>query len=143
MRWLFHIPGDPVAKGRPRSSVRGGRVHTYTPARTANWEQAARLEVRAAWGNLPPCADPVEVHIVAVFKRPKAMQWKTRPTPMVPKPNGPDADNVAKAVLDAMQGAEVIADDRQVVRLVVEKWTAAGDQMPGVSVTLIERGGAA
>jgi len=71
------------------------------------------------------------------------MQWKTRPTPMVPKPNGPDADNVAKAVLDAMQGAEVIADDRQVVRLVVEKWTAAGDQMPGVSVTLIERGGAA
>lgn len=143
-RWLFHIPGEPVAKGRPRSSVRGGRVHTYTPARTANWEQMAKLELRAEWGGNTPLDCPVEVEIVAVFPRPKAMQWKRRPTPMVPKANGPDADNVAKAVLDAMQGAGVIADDRQVVRLVVEKWTAGGggDDLPGVDVMLCERNGA-
>ena len=35
----------PVPKGRPRMTRKG---HTYTPARTRNWESAATLLIRAA-----------------------------------------------------------------------------------------------
>lgn len=44
------IEGEPVAKGRPRFSVRGGYIRTFTPEKTKNFEEIvgtiARLKIK-------------------------------------------------------------------------------------------------
>ena len=41
----FEIPGDPVAKARPRAAMVAGRARLYTPAKTEKYE--ARVAVFA------------------------------------------------------------------------------------------------
>lgn len=76
---------------------------------------------------------PVEVSIVAVFARPKRLSMvykKTgRPkygTGRIHCPQIPDADNIAKAIMDGMRS--IWRDDRQVVRLHVAKVYATMDR---------------
>ena len=57
--------------------------------------------------------------IDAVFERPKSHMRKTGVKADAPKLPRPDVDNIAKAVLDALQ--DVMGDDSFVGRLVVEK----------------------
>ena len=56
------------------------------------------------------------------------MSGQIRPT------QKPDADNIAKSVLDALNGL-AYADDKQIVTLVVDKYY---DEEPCVHVKLIE-----
>lgn len=119
----FTVPGPPVGKGRPRAVMQGGKVHTYTPAATAEYEAKARHCWRAA--RLPgfePDA-PVAVTITAYHPVPASASKKTRQAmegnTILPM-RKPDADNIAKAVLDALNGL-AYADDKQVVRLTVCK----------------------
>ena len=42
-RYYFVIPGEPVAKGRPKFSTRGGFVKAITPEKTANYETLVKL----------------------------------------------------------------------------------------------------
>ena len=67
---------------------------------------------------------PLEVHIDASFQIPKSVSKKRHEEmrrgsirPM----KKPDADNIAKSICDALNG-EAYADDKQVIRLVVDKW---------------------
>jgi hypothetical protein len=39
----FTIPGQPVAKGRPKFARRGAHVVAYTPAKTASYENLVKL----------------------------------------------------------------------------------------------------
>jgi Holliday junction resolvase RusA-like endonuclease len=57
--------------------------------------------------------------IDAVWERPKSHLLKSGVKPTAPRLPRPDVDNVAKAVLDALQ--DVMGDDSLVARLVVEK----------------------
>ena len=50
----FTIPGQPVAKGRPRACIRGGKVATYTPDNTARYENLVKLAAQEAMKGLPP-----------------------------------------------------------------------------------------
>ena len=118
MRVEFRVDGEPVAKGRPRFTMSG---RAYTPKRTHDYEK----KVRAAYkGEMFPEDIPLEVHIDAYFKIPKSASKKTsmemRRGAIRPMKK-PDTDNVAKSICDALNGL-VYADDKQVVRLVVEKW---------------------
>ena len=129
----FTIPGQPVAKGRPRFSAKHGR--TFTPAKTRNWEAFAAWTLSEQWTGEPlRCA--VTVRIVAVFQRPKAKVWKTRLMPRYPHTGRPDADNIAKAVSDALEKAGVLYNDSQVWDLHVVKMVADGDEQPHVEVFL-------
>lgn len=138
----FRIPGEPVAKGRPRATIRGGKPATYTPQKTQTWEaRAAQHMAEAMRGALQtkPFAGAVEMTVVAVWLCPKTDHRKRAPTPRRRRPQGADADNVLKAVCDAGNGV-LYVDDRQVVRATVEKWTAAQDEAPYVEVTIRELG---
>ena len=104
---------DPVAKGRPRFT-RTGRA--YTPAKTKAHESHLKRLLIEAYGLGEPMAGPVAVTILFGLKRPKGVSAKKRPYPAVK----PDLDNLAKAVLDALNEV-VIADDNQVVKLTLEK----------------------
>lgn len=97
--YRFTVPGLPVPKGRPRV----GRTGTYTPARTKAhekliWSYALKAGVRCLTGAVTVWC---EFH--------------------VPDPNKADADNLAKSVLDALNGTAYL-DDRQVHELNVRKY---------------------
>lgn len=119
----FTIPGEPVGKGRPRFNGETGR--TYTPAKTVNYENLVKLCFRQAYPNHEPFAKkvPLGVEIFAHFKIPKSASKRKaedmfdqiiRPT------KKPDCDNIAKAVLDALNGLAYY-DDSQVVQVYVYK----------------------
>jgi Holliday junction resolvase RusA-like endonuclease len=63
--------------------------------------------------------EPLNVVIDFVFERPKSHMRKSGVKADAPRLPRPDVDNLAKAVLDALQ--DVIGDDTNVARLVVEK----------------------
>lgn len=122
----FIVHGDPVGKGRPRITTRGGFVRAYSPDKTRDYEcMVADLAHREMMNHgLLPTYDAVKVEIEAHFAIPKSYSKKKHEQaikdeikPMVK----PDIDNVVKAVLDAMNKT-VYIDDKQVVELVARKF---------------------
>ena len=127
------IPGEPVAKGRPRATTINGAARLYTPDRTREYEQRVAMAARGVMCKSPPIECPVSV---AVFVRlPAPASWSVRKRAAaisgeVLPASRPDLDNYVKAVLDGLNG-EVWRDDAQVVRVVAEKTYA---ETPGVQV---------
>lgn len=118
-RVLLIVDTEPQGKARPRFDSRSRR--TYTPAKTLAYE----WEIRQAWkethAGRPPMVGDVEVQIVARFRMPKTWsERKKKQTDGSPCRKKPDADNIAKAVLDALN-EYAYADDAQVVGLKVSK----------------------
>jgi Holliday junction resolvase RusA-like endonuclease len=118
----FVVPGAPYGKGRPRASSRGGFVRLYTPAATVAYEgEIARLAeiARADW---PVMATPMSLRVIAHHPIPVSWPKKKQQAALAGDliPGKPDLDNVAKAVLDALNGV-IYEDDKQVIRLVAEK----------------------
>ena len=81
------------------------------------YRQSLAAAARAA--GLGETGEPLNVVIDAVFERPKSHMTKAGVKATAPRLPRPDVDNIAKAVLDALQ--DVIGDDTLVARLVVEK----------------------
>lgn len=119
MAITFSVPGDPVPQPRPRVSTAGGFARAYVPKKhpVHAYRQAVAAAARAA--GLGKTGDPLNVVIDAVFRRPKSHLTKRGVKPTAPTLPRPDVDNLAKAVLDALQ--DVMGDDTHVSRLVVEK----------------------
>lgn len=112
----------PVFKGKGRPRVvrsRSGFSRSYTPRDTAKAEKQVRASFRAAVpAPYPTFPDgPVGVRITCYRPMPK-----TRPKKVESEPDTyrPDVDNIAKLVLDALNG-QAWADDSQVNTLVVIK----------------------
>lgn len=118
----FTVPGPPQGKGRPRFT-RSGRV--YTPKKTADYETAIALAYKAGSGNFRFDRDStVRVDIDAYYPIPKSDSKKkqaakraNRIRPTVK----PDADNLGKIVMDALNGL-AYDDDKQVTALHVAKY---------------------
>lgn len=119
MAITFTVPGDPVPQPRPRVSTRGGFARAYVPKQHPVHEYRGAIASAAADAGLTPTGEPLNVVIDAVFVRPKSHLRKAGVKPDAPRLPRPDVDNLAKAVLDALQ--DVIGDDTHVARLVVEK----------------------
>lgn len=117
MELQFTVPGEPRGKGRPRF----GNGRTYTDAKTVAYERLIAGQAAAA---MPCPATELPVYVrVDIYKGvPKSwpMWRRKRALEALEIPGKPDLDNVAKAVLDALNGV-AYADDTQVVRLVVQK----------------------
>jgi Holliday junction resolvase RusA-like endonuclease len=109
--------------GKERARVVGG--HAYTPRRTRIWEGVVRATARSEWGWWkPPAKGPVEIVVNVWRKVPLSVKGEARQAMLgdVPCTVGADVDNLAKAILDALQGA-IFENDRQVWCLtVVRKW---------------------
>ncbi len=119
MAITFSVPGDPVPQPRPRVSTRGGFARAYVPSKHPVHEYRTQIAAAARDAGLTETGEPLSVVIDAVFARPKSHLRKSGVRPDAPKLPRPDVDNLAKAVLDALQ--DVIGDDTNVARLVVEK----------------------
>lgn len=134
-KWSWVIHGEPIAQGRPRACVIGGQARMYTPKKSATW-CAQAVEVLACHWDGAPRTEPARVAIDAVFSRPKRLMRRKDPQERIVHSSKPDADNVAKAVLDAMKKAGVLRDDAQVHDLAVRKWYAARDEGPRVEIAM-------
>lgn len=116
----FSVPGDPVPQPRPRISTVGGFGRAYVPRTHAvhAYREAVALAAKAA--GIEPHPEPVSVIVDFVFGRPKSHLRKTGLRDGAPVLPRCDLDNMAKAVLDSLNGIAWV-DDSQVSRLVVEK----------------------
>ena len=121
MRVDFEIPGSPVAKGRPRFSTARGTVRTYTPEKTAEYENLVKLSYMEQV-NIKLTGQIAAV-IYAYFPIPKSeskKRHKLMADGEIMHTKRPDADNIAKTVLDALNGI-AFDDDSQVWKLIVYK----------------------
>ncbi len=130
----FVVEGEAVPQGRPRFMRNG---HAYDPQKSRDYkEQVAFVASWAMRGqSVFPKGTPLKCVITIWQKIPKRFTKKQkelaendflRPT------TKPDADNIAKAITDAMNGI-VYADDSQIVEFICEKYYAAE---PKVMVTV-------
>lgn len=112
------IPCTPVAKGRPRLSKWG----TYTPKKTADYEAYVQEMWMQQHGNKQPSQKPLQADITFEFEPPKsyAKTMRKRCIDEIWHVKKPDADNLIKAVTDALNGLAYV-DDSQIVYMVVQK----------------------
>lgn len=135
----IRIPGDPVAKGRPRATAIGGQARMYTPATTRAYEQRVAIAAREAMAKAPPMEGALSVSIEITMPIP--VSWSKRKQAealagLVMPTGRPDLDNLIKALTDACNWI-VWRDDAQIVRLMAEK--RYGEQ-PGAVVSVIWQG---
>jgi Holliday junction resolvase RusA-like endonuclease len=130
----FEIDEAPVPKKRPRVTWAHGRPHAYTPTGTRTAERSIREHVEAQLGDAwVPLEGPVAVSITAYLRLPQRVPRRLRATAL--PASRPDADNLAKAGLDALTSGRVWLDDAQVVTLVAKKRYAV-DRAPGWVITV-------
>lgn len=122
MTFTFEIVGEPQGKGRPRFSTRGGFVKTYTPEKTASYENFVKLCYLNKYKGQKLDGDII-AEITAYFSIPKSFSKKKRSEAIEGKimpTKKPDTDNIAKTILDSLNGI-AFEDDKQVVALLVKK----------------------
>ena len=135
----FVVPGEVVAKGRPRFSTVGGYAKAYTPKKTSDYERKVKEcyldEVRyqpMRWNN----KEPLEMKLNIYVAIPKSASKKAKTEMLL---NGspvkkPDCDNYLKSICDALNGV-AYADDSQIVCVTVRKiWS----EEPKAEITLRE-----
>ena len=102
MEIKFTVPGVPVGKGRPRFTRTG---HTYTPEKPATYEEKVRLCWKTQSGQGFTGGIPLKASIIAYFPIPKSTsKKKAAAMEGTFHKSRPDADNVAKSILDALNG---------------------------------------
>ncbi len=138
MKVKFTILGEPKGKGRPRFAKIGEYVRTYTPEKTASYENLIKLEYRRQCGEaFFPQGTPVDVRLTAYYGIPKSVSKKKRGLMLqgVIRPvKKVDVDNLVKCFMDAGNGT-IFYDDVQVVDLQVRKFYS---EEPRVVVTIQE-----
>ena len=114
MKVKFTIPGEPKGKGRPRFS--NGRA--TTPEATASYENLIQLYYIQQCGRHPFEKDvPLDVRIVVYYSIPESASKKKKAmmaAHLLRPIKKPDADNVAKIAMDALNKL-AYHDDAQVV----------------------------
>jgi Holliday junction resolvase RusA-like endonuclease len=143
----YMITLEPRGKGRPVFTRATG--HARTPDTTRAWEHEAAHQLRQQHGELG--AGPLDsiaplwaVEVQVYHRRPR-----TRPAHIpkatwssgvgnIPATSRHDLDNVVKIVLDALQIARVIENDRCIVAIDARSFYVGVNDHPGVDVVLEE-----
>ena len=117
MIW-FEIPGPAKGKERPRN----GKGYFYTPQNTKDYEELVKVCYRQKCKE-PPTKEAFKVCIVVWMVSAKSLSKKKRAElENHPPMKKPDIDNIAKIILDGLNGV-AWEDDRQVSSLeIVKLW---------------------
>lgn len=133
----FTVDGAAVPKQRPRISGR----RAYTPKRTKDYEGRVLKEFRSSYkGIYPAFGKDVPVHISITVRQEIPKSWSKKKRlqaeqgSIVPLSRNGDIDNIAKSIMDALNGF-AYEDDCQVTTLVITKIYAV---QPGADITLRE-----
>ncbi len=135
MRYRFEIPGEPQGKARPRFDSR--RRVTYTPQKTRDYEAFVRGNYYKQTGGNEPLSGAVTARITAYFAIPKSTTKRDRADMLagvILPTKKPDLDNIAKAILDALNGL-AYRDDACVTEVTARKFYS---ESPRVEVELTD-----
>lgn len=129
------IPFAPVPKGRPKFTRTG---HAYTPKKTAEYEKKVS-EYYKYKCNWEPEMFEGPIKVIMSFQMPIPESFtKKRKQAIMDGDNRhtsiPDLDNLAKAVLDALNGI-AFKDDSQISSMRLAKYYSS---YPGVRLKIIE-----
>jgi len=113
------VPGRPVPKGRPRLGYRGRKAYVYTPPETREYERLVGWVAKSA--GCRPVDGPVSVSLSVYVK------------------GRLDADNIAKSILDGLNGV-AYEDDDQVVELHIWKYRVKNAAEERVEIRIQEAG---
>lgn len=132
------IPGPPKGKDRPRVAIQGNRVHAYNTKETTNYENYVKLMYQTqCMGAFLEGA--IRADITAFFPIPTSTSKKKQELMRrgeIKYTKKIDCDNLAKAILDSLNGI-AYKDDAQICELTVKKYYA---DEPRVIVLLTELG---
>lgn len=129
------VAGDPVGKGRPRFT-RHGQV--YTPVKTEMYENHVRSIFLVKYPGKEPLKKQAVVAIRAYYTVPKRMRKADREalradSNAIRPTRTPDADNIVKICLDALNGV-AYTDDRIITEIrCVKQYTL---DSPGVEILI-------
>jgi Holliday junction resolvase RusA-like endonuclease len=115
------IPGEPVAKARPRVTKSG---IAYTPAKTKNYETLVQELYIINYPDKVPLEGELIAMVNAYFTIPKSASKKKRKLMSlgdIRPTKRPDLDNIAKSILDALNSL-AYKDDSQIVSLTINKY---------------------
>lgn len=155
-RLEIFVDGEPKAQDRRTRQLhaRDGRsfTGTYLLPETRKWREKILATARRH-PDFPrePWDGPVRVSIDAFFPRPKALMGKKHPPCKIRKNSKPDADNLVKAVLDALtpprakrvtseaeravlRKGYLWIDDGQVHLGEVDRWYHSVGGVPGIRI---------
>lgn len=131
------VAGKPKGQPRPKAFSRGKHAGVYDPGTAEEWKGIVRQEVKARWDG-QPWEGAVSLSLGFKMPRPKGHSNSkgllkfSAPLFHLGKP---DADNLAKAVMDALTNLGVWKDDSQVAVLRVRKEYAS---LPGCLINISE-----
>lgn len=129
------IPGKPKGKGRPRFY----KGHAVTPEDTRAYEQAiqmlykAKYHARKLYGAIE---FDIKVYCIVPKNYSKKRRYEIAKNEERPQVK-PDVDNIAKIVLDALNGI-AYDDDKQVTDLIVRRRYTFDSRREGVMITFEE-----
>lgn len=125
MKVRFTIPGEPQGKGRPRFAKVGSYVRTYTPDKTAAYENLVRLEYESQCNGLRfDDNDILDMRIFAYYGIPKSASKKMKALMLegaIRPSKKPDMDNVVKVIADSLNKI-AYKDDTQIVDAMIRKF---------------------
>lgn len=111
----FTVYGYPVPKARARTvRLPNGKMTSYTPKKTAAWEESIRLQALACRPE-KLLDGPLELNATFYLLRPKS-----RPKRMKYPDTKPDLDNLGKSLIDALEGL-IFTNDSRIVDKVLRK----------------------
>lgn len=113
------IPGEPIAKARPRI----GRNGAYTPDRTKNYETLVK-EMFFAKHHQPMMEGKIRMQLDIYFPIPKSASKKTKAgmrEGTIRPAKRPDLDNIIKSISDALNKVAYV-DDSQIVEVQARKY---------------------
>lgn len=121
MKYSFEIKEKAIGKQRPRYSSKTGRM--YTPTKTSSFEEKVKWAFKSKYNiEKELSTKPFKAKITAIFEPPKSISKKKKDELLskVDYTKKPDADNIAKIILDSLNGL-AYKDDSQVSALLVLK----------------------
>ncbi len=114
---ILFIPMAPMGKARPRVTRSG---HAFMPNKYTKWKRDFAIRACFQWGPSPPITVPFAIHIVLTTASGKMRS---------------DIDNCAGSVLDSLQDAGLITNDRDCRELMIR---LERGKVAGIHVTIAE-----
>ena len=121
MKYNFEIKEKAIGKERPRYNPKTKRM--YTPTKTSSFEEKVKWAFKAKYNvETELSTRPFKAKIIAVFEPAASLSKKKKEELLfkIDYTKKPDADNIAKIVLDSLNGL-AYKDDSQVSALLVLK----------------------
>lgn len=120
MKYSFEIKEKAIGKQRPRYNLKTHRM--YTPTKTSTFEEKVKWAFKSKYNiETELSTKPFKAKIIAVFEPAKSLSKKKKEELLYSEyTKKPDADNIAKVILDSLNEL-AYKDDNQVAELLVLK----------------------